>query len=76
MYMNIINNNVYANVSIDDPYISLYISNVTFGDISAGGLAYATSNVEFDIATIFDFIPNYVPMWIRTARKGLAVIHH
>ena len=43
-------NNVFASVSIDDPYISLFVSNISFGDISAGESASATSNIEFDIA--------------------------
>ncbi|MDP7027517.1 MAG: C25 family cysteine peptidase [Candidatus Marinimicrobia bacterium] len=42
--------NVYAAVSIDDPYISLYVSNISFGDISAGSSANSTSNIEFDIS--------------------------
>jgi hypothetical protein len=42
--------NVYAAVSIDDPYISLYVSNVAFGNIAAGNSANSTSNIEFDIA--------------------------
>jgi len=42
--------NVYATVSIDDPYINLFVSNVSFGDISEGEVVNSTSNIEFDIA--------------------------